>query len=63
MQWIFKLKPYLFLNEDNLLNEGYCVFGRWLGHKWRLIKVIRVNPINAFGIMAKAKAMEGNTTV
>lgn len=52
-----------FANEHNLLNEGYCLPGRWLGHERRLIEVICVNPINASWILAKIEAMEGNTAV
>lgn len=52
-----------FANEHNLLNEGYCLPGRWLGHECRLIEVICVNPINASWIPAKAEALEGNTAV
>ena len=58
---LYVYKP--FANEHNLLNEGYCLPGRWLGHERRLIEVICVNPINASWILAKAKAMEGNTAV
>lgn len=52
-----------FPNEHDLLNEGYCLPGRWLGLERRLIEVICVNPIIASWTVAKAEAMEGNTAV
>lgn len=58
---LYVYKP--FANDYDLLSEGYCLPSRWLGHKWRLIEVICVNPINASWNLAKAEAMEGNTAV